>query len=187
MTSPQPLPAAPPLHTAPLHAAQYPTPFGSLAVIVTPEDGVVRASGFRPVEEIAGRVSPRFAGRGWVTASIDHIADAVAAWLDGDGSALTAVRAEQDGGPFFQAVWDAMRAIPAGQPESYADLAAAAGRPRAVRAAGTACARNNLAPFVPCHRVVKTGGALGNYGYGLDVKAAMLELEASPAASLSAR
>jgi methylated-DNA-[protein]-cysteine S-methyltransferase len=171
----------------PLHGAQYPTPFGSLAVILTPEDGVVRGSGFRPLAEIASRVSPRFAPRGWVEAPIAHVADAVAAWLGGDGDAITAVPAEQDGGPFFQAVWEAMRAIPAGQPESYADLAAAAGRPRAVRAAGTACARNNLAPFVPCHRVVKSGGALGNYGYGLDVKAGMLEMEATPVASLGRR
>ncbi|PKQ27065.1 MAG: cysteine methyltransferase [Actinobacteria bacterium HGW-Actinobacteria-4] len=171
----------------PLHAATYATPFGSLAVVVTPEDGVVRGSGFRSVEEVASRVSPRLRGRGWVVAPINHVADAVEAWLHGDGTAITDVRAEQDGGPFFQAVWEAMRAIPSGQPESYADLAAAAGRPRAVRAAGTACARNNLAPFVPCHRVVKSGGALGNYGYGLDVKAAMLTMEASPAASLSSR
>jgi len=171
----------------PLHASEYPTPFGTLAVLVTPEDGIVRASGFSPLHQIAPRVASRFAARGWALESLPHIDTAVAAWLAGDAQAIITVAAEQDGGEFFQQVWLAMREIPAGEPMSYADLAAAAGRPRAVRAAGTACARNNLAPFVPCHRVVKSGGALGNYGYGVDSKAAMLELEAAPAAVATAR
>ena len=63
-----------------------------------------------------------------------------------------------------------MRKIPAGKTWSYAELAKRAGSVDAVRAAGSACARNLIAPIIPCHRVVKTGGALGNYGYGLEVK-----------------
>ncbi|MEX0914045.1 MAG: MGMT family protein [Demequina sp.] len=171
----------------PLHASEFTTPFGTLSVFVTPEDGVVRASGFSALDHIATRVASRFAARGWVLESLLHTDRAVAAWLEGDGAAITAVAAEQDGGEFFQQVWQAMRGIPAGEPISYADLAAAAGRPRAVRAAGTACARNNLAPFVPCHRVVKSGGALGNYGYGVNTKSAMLELEATPVAVATGR
>lgn len=175
------------MNFSPLLAEQYETPFGELSVLVTPEDGVVRASGFRPLEVIAPRVAVSYLARGWVEAPIPHVRAAVAAWLDGDGDAITRVPTQQDGGEFFQAVWQAVREIPAGEPATYAELAAAAGRPRAMRAAGTACARNNLAPFVPCHRVVKSGGALGNYGYGVAQKAAMLDLEATARASAHAR
>lgn len=173
--------------TSPLHASEVDTPFGTLAVLVTPEDGVVRASGFRPLADIATRVAPRLQVRGWQHADVVAIAETIEAWLSGDGSAITAVPVAQDGGEFFQRVWRAMREVPAGEPVSYAELAAQAGRPRAVRAAGTACARNNLAPFVPCHRVVKSGGAVGNYGYGVDVKSAMLDMEAAAAELATAR
>ena len=67
--------------------------------------------------------------------------------------------------------------VPAGSTATYAELAAAAGSPAAVRAAGSACARNLLAPFVPCHRVLRTGGALGGYRYGLAVKDELLRHE----------
>ena len=63
-----------------------------------------------------------------------------------------------------------MREIPAGTTWSYGELAAKAGSPRAVRAVGQACARNMVAPFVPCHRVVRSDGSLGGYFYGLDTK-----------------
>mgnify|MGYP003347376265 CR=1 FL=1 len=70
----------------------------------------------------------------------------------------------------------------AGTVISYGELAIRAGRVRAVRAAGSACARNAVAPFVPCHRVVAAGGGLGGYGYGLAVKEALLAHEAGVAA-----
>ena len=57
--------------------------------------------------------------------------------------------------------------IPAGAPETYGQLAARCESPSAVRAAGTACGRNPAALFVPCHRIVRTGGGLGGFGYGL--------------------
>ena len=60
---------------------------------------------------------------------------------------------------------------------TYAELAAAAGSPRAVRAAGQAMARNPVPIVVPCHRVLRTGGGLGGYGGGLDVKRWLLDLE----------
>ena len=67
--------------------------------------------------------------------------------------------------------------IPFGQTASYRDVAARAGRPAAVRAAGTALATNPLPLVVPCHRVLRTGGALGSYRGGTDVKARLLDLE----------
>ena len=79
---------------------------------------------------------------------------------------------------FQQAVWAALRAIPPGETRSYREIAAAIGRPRAVRAAGTACGDNVLAVVIPCHRVLRSDGTLGGYAYGLERKQALLEREA---------
>jgi methylated-DNA-[protein]-cysteine S-methyltransferase len=79
--------------------------------------------------------------------------------------------------PFQSALAAALRRVPRGEVVTYGELAALAGRPGAARAAGTFCARNRLAPFVPCHRVVAAGG-LGGYGsLGLDYKRRLLALE----------
>jgi len=79
--------------------------------------------------------------------------------------------------PFGRALAAALRAVPRGEAVTYGELAALAGRPGAARAAGTFCARNHLAIFVPCHRVVGSTG-LGGYGsLGLDYKRRLLALE----------
>ena len=70
-----------------------------------------------------------------------------------------------------------LRAIPYGSTESYATVAAATGNPTAVRAVGTACARNPLPLVVPCHRVVRSDGTLGQYGGGPEVKERLLRME----------
>ena len=70
-------------------------------------------------------------------------------------------------------------AIPYGRTESYAQVATAAGNPKAVRAAGTACARNPLPVVVPCHRVVRSDGTAGGYAGGPDAKRALLALESA--------
>ena len=71
----------------------------------------------------------------------------------------------------------ALRGVPRGEVVTYGELAALAGRPNAARAAGTFCARNQLAVFVPCHRVVAAGG-IGSFGdLGIDYKRRMLALE----------
>jgi methylated-DNA-[protein]-cysteine S-methyltransferase len=109
--------------------------------------------------------------------SIVGVTDAVAGWLDGDLSSLDQVSVRQHGGPFFERVWTALREVPAGETVSYGELAMLAGRPRAARAAGTACATNSVAPFVPCHRVLPAGGSIGAYGYGVELKTALLRHE----------
>ena len=81
------------------------------------------------------------------------------------------------GTAFQQAVWTALRAIPAGETRSYGEIAAAIGKPGAVRAAGTACGDNGLAVLIPCHRVLRGDGSLGGYAYGLERKKALLERE----------
>ncbi|MBM3943650.1 MAG: methylated-DNA--[protein]-cysteine S-methyltransferase [SAR202 cluster bacterium] len=83
-----------------------------------------------------------------------------------------------DAPPFFRAAWNACRQIPPGETRSYAWLAAAAGNPLAVRAAGQAMARNRLALVIPCHRVIGSDGGLHGYGAGgLTVKARLLAME----------
>lgn len=78
----------------------------------------------------------------------------------------------------FQAkVWSALRAIPYGETRSYAEVAAAIGDVRAVRAVASACARNPVALAVPCHRVVRSDGSLSGYRWGLERKAKLLETE----------
>lgn len=67
--------------------------------------------------------------------------------------------------------------VPYGATVTYAELASRAGRPRAQRAAGSACGSNPIPIVVPCHRVVRTGGAIGNYGGGPEIKEFLLGLE----------
>jgi methylated-DNA-[protein]-cysteine S-methyltransferase len=73
----------------------------------------------------------------------------------------------------------AVARIPYGETRTYADIAEQAGNPRAFRAAGTACGRNPIPLIVPCHRVVQSGGGIGNYGGGPEMKRALLDLEGS--------
>ena len=82
------------------------------------------------------------------------------------------------GTAFQEAVWQALRTIPQGETRTYSELAAIAGNPGAVRAAGTACGRNPVSIVIPCHRAQRTDGTLGGYAYGLDRKRALLAREA---------
>ena len=81
------------------------------------------------------------------------------------------------GTDFQQAVWKALQAIPAGGTTTYAQIAESIGRPKAVRAVGTAIGANPIAFLIPCHRVIRTDGGLGGFRWGLDCKKKMLEWE----------
>ena len=91
------------------------------------------------------------------------------------------------GTAFQEAVWRELQRIPAGETRSYAQVAAAVGRPAAVRAAGTANGDNNVAVLIPCHRVIRTDGTLGGYAYGLERKAKLLAREGAKEAVKSGR
>lgn len=82
------------------------------------------------------------------------------------------------GTAFQLQVWQALRQIPAGETRSYRQVAQSMGRPRAVRAVASACAANKLALVIPCHRVVREGGALSGYRWGTARKALLLAREA---------
>jgi len=83
------------------------------------------------------------------------------------------------GTEFQQRVWRALRRIPAGATASYADIARKIDAPKSVRAVAQACAANTLALAIPCHRVVRSDGALSGYRWGAARKRALLEREAS--------
>jgi methylated-DNA-[protein]-cysteine S-methyltransferase len=152
------------------------TPVAPWTVVVD-EDGVVVASGFSGEGDTVSRLTEDQRTGIRQVDDVGPVSEAMAAYLAGDVDALDDVPVAQPGGPFNQQVWAAMRQIPAGETWSYAELATKAGRPSATRAAGTACARNLVAPFVPCHRVVRSDGSLGGYYYGLGVKEWLLAHE----------
>jgi AraC family transcriptional regulator, regulatory protein of adaptative response / methylated-DNA-[protein]-cysteine methyltransferase len=81
------------------------------------------------------------------------------------------------GTAFQEAVWRELQRIPPGETRSYAKIAAAVGKPGAVRAAGSANGANPVAVLVPCHRVVRSDGTLGGYAYGLEIKRKLLDAE----------
>lgn len=103
------------------------------------------------------------------------IAAAVAAC--DDPAAMPDLPLDVSGTAFQQAVWQALRRIPAGETRSYAEIAAEVGRPGAVRAAGSANGANNVAVLIPCHRVIRSDGTLGGYAYGLEIKQRLLDKE----------
>jgi len=78
---------------------------------------------------------------------------------------------------FEALVWTYLRTIPAGETRSYADVAAAIGRPKSHRAVANACGRNPVALAIPCHRVIRSSGELGGYRWGLEKKMALLARE----------
>ena len=159
-----------------LLTASMKTPVGSLQLVA--HEHVLLAAGFGPLRELVARLDKSDYDLGFQSVkSIPIISDLIDDYFGGDFSALNGIKVRQPGAEFSQAIWKAMRKIPAGRTMSYAELADRAGSSAAVRAAGSACARNLIAPIVPCHRVVKTGGELGNYAYGLHFKEELLRFE----------
>jgi methylated-DNA-[protein]-cysteine S-methyltransferase len=165
----------------PLEAATAPLPGGDVSIFVDPTDGAVVAAGFASMDDIWSLLMPDEQARGYQrvdrSASMTPVLQACARYRDGDTGALDRVPVRQPGGPFIAQAREQLRAIPAGEVDTYSGLASRAGRPAAVRAAGQACATNRVAPFVPCHRIVRTDGSVGGYAYGLPVKIALLEHE----------
>lgn len=107
---------------------------------------------------------------------LEQLESELAAYFAGD---LTEFHTpiELIGTPFRRRVWDELLKIPVGETCSYADIARAVGDPKATRAVGAANGANPISILVPCHRVVRTGGALGGYGGGLDNKRWLLDHE----------
>ena len=170
------------MSSTPYETTSVAIPGGTVVVVVDPDDGAVVASGFADLATTFGFLSERERARGHrevdpTAASVRPVVEALTDYAAGDLAALDRVAVRQHGGPFLEEAWAALREVKAGETDSYAGLAVRAGRPEAVRAAGQACARNKVAPFVPCHRILRTDGSLGGYAYGLAVKEALLAHE----------
>ena len=172
----------------------FATPVGRMAVVATPR-GLARvvlpkelAEGDGSLDVVARGLAPRVERRGAqgpAPQAPDKEAEAHAAqaereileYLAGRRREFTVPVDVANVPPFHGKVLRACRRIPYGKTLTYAALATRAGSPRAARAVGQAMARNPLALVVPCHRVVATGGGLGGYGGGLDLKRRLLRLE----------
>jgi AraC family transcriptional regulator of adaptative response/methylated-DNA-[protein]-cysteine methyltransferase len=101
---------------------------------------------------------------------------AILEFLAGEES-LARIPLDVRGTVFQRKVWEALRRIPRGETRSYAEIARAIGRPRAVRAVGSACGANPVALAIPCHRALRADGSLGGYAWGLARKRKLLALE----------
>jgi len=149
------------------------TTLGKMLVAAT-DKGVCRLS----FEENESELRARFPRADLVEggAAFEKLLGEVVASVEAPGSGAH-IPLDVKGTAFQEACWEALRAIPPGETRTYAEIAAAAGNPKAVRAAGSANARNNVAVLIPCHRVVRKGGDLGGYAYGQDIKRELLRRE----------
>ena len=152
------------------------TPLGSLNLIA--DEHILLGANLSTLKALKESLSAEDSLRNIQSVSkIPVITDLINDYFEGDLTALNAIQVRQPGAHFSQAAWKAMKKIKPGSVISYGDLAKRAGSPAAVRAAGSACAKNAIVLVVPCHRIVKTGGALGNYAYGLNKKEWLLHHE----------
>jgi AraC family transcriptional regulator of adaptative response/methylated-DNA-[protein]-cysteine methyltransferase len=104
-------------------------------------------------------------------------------WLDGllkDRSIDNEVSLAFDGTPFQQRVWRYLITMPRGTTRSYSEVAQAIGSPSAIRAVASACAQNQIAMAIPCHRVIRADRSLGGYRWGIERKGLILDRESRP-------
>jgi methylated-DNA-[protein]-cysteine S-methyltransferase len=155
------------------------SPFGPLVVAATPK-GLVKIS-FPAVydteetlDELAKKISPRVLE---APARLDDVRRQLDLYFEGRLHEFDLPLDWRLTDGFRKRAQRAIARIPYGKTRSYTEIARSAGNERAVRAAGTACGANPIPIVVPCHRVLRSGGALGGYGGGLPMKEALLRLE----------
>jgi len=156
------------------------TPVGELLLAVT-EQGLVRVAypsqGHDAVlVSLAQTVSPRILR---APGRLDRVSAQLDEYFAGQRTAFDLPVDFRLAAGFRRTVLDHLPVIPYGHTESYAQVAAAVGSPKAVRAVGTACAKNPVPIVVPCHRVVRSDGTAGGYAGGTDAKDALLALESA--------
>jgi methylated-DNA-[protein]-cysteine S-methyltransferase len=156
------------------------SPFGPLLLAAT-EQGLIRVAFAleghdRVLDHLANQVSPRVLR---APARLDPAAREIEEYFAGRRSRFDLPLDFQLSRGFRRAVLARLIEIGYGQTASYGAVAAATGHPRAARAVGTACATNPLPIVVPCHRVVRSDGSVGQYAGGSEVKRALLALEAA--------
>jgi methylated-DNA-[protein]-cysteine S-methyltransferase len=153
------------------------TPLGPFTAVID-ADGAVLASGWTAsVDALLPLVHPALRPAAVERGALGAVGEAIVRYHDGDVAAIDGVPVRQRSGAFLEHAWDVLRTVPAGAPVTYTEYAAKAGRPAAVRAAASACARNAAALFVPCHRVLRSDGTLGGFRWGVTVKEQLLRHE----------
>lgn len=158
------------------------TPLGTLLLAAT-ERGLIRIAYDREdhemvLELLAAKVSPRILKSAF---RLDPVARQLDEYFTGRRRAFDLVVDLRLSAGFRREVLARLSQIGYGRTESYAEVAAAAGNPKAVRAVGSACATNPVPVVIPCHRVLRSDGSLGGYVGGLAAKQALLRLEAASA------
>ena len=154
------------------------TPVGELLLAAT-KQGLVRVAYEREglddvLGQLAARVSPRILHS---PARLDEAARELDDYFAGKRKSFELPLDFQLASGFRRRVLEGLQTLQYGETASYGTVARAVGNPKAVRAVGTACATNPLPIVVPCHRVVRSDGALGNYLGGPEIKRALLTLE----------
>jgi methylated-DNA-[protein]-cysteine S-methyltransferase len=158
------------------------TPIG-VALIATDDQGRLRVFDWEDRAERMQRGLDRiYRASGGVrldesVAAARGVRDRLNAFFAGDLAAIDAISVESAGTPFQRKVWATLRKIPAGKTWTYTELAARAGKPAAVRAAGAANGLNPISVVVPCHRVIGADGSLTGYGGGIPRKEWLLRHE----------
>ncbi|HEV7934170.1 MAG TPA: methylated-DNA--[protein]-cysteine S-methyltransferase [Actinomadura sp.] len=166
-----------------IRATVLPTPIGPLSLLE--HEGALVAAGFTAdPREMHARLHPALGGHDLAEVpDLGEIGKAHEAYFAGDLDALDTVAVHAPATATRTLLWEALRGVRPGETVSYGELAARAGLERGARAAGQACARNLIAPVIPCHRVVASTGSgarrLNGYYYGLDRKEWLLRHEAA--------
>ena len=154
------------------------SPFGTLTLAATEEGlvtlGLPNLPTDQVLETLSAKVSPRVLE---APARLDDVRRELDLYFEGQLKHFDVPLDWRLSSGFRQKVLRQIDRIPFGQTRSYREMAAGAGNERAVRAAGSACGSNPIPIIVPCHRVLRTGGGLGGYGGGLELKEELLRLE----------
>jgi methylated-DNA-[protein]-cysteine S-methyltransferase len=154
------------------------SPVGRLLAAATPEGLVRLAFDHDDLDDVlvdlAERVSPRVLR---APRRLDEVARELDEYFNGRRRIFEVPVDLRLAHGFRRGVLEHLVTIPFGATESYAEVAARVGNPKAMRAVGTACGTNPIALVVPCHRVVRSDGSIGNYGGGVDAKRLLLDLE----------
>ncbi|HEY1878961.1 MAG TPA: methylated-DNA--[protein]-cysteine S-methyltransferase [Caulobacteraceae bacterium] len=161
-----------------LQLDRFASPMGELRIVFD-DEGRLRALDFETYADRSLNLMRRQYGDVPITdgKAPASIREPLEAYFKGDLKALERIKVATNGTPFQEAVWAALRDIPAGATRSYAEQAEAIGRPKAVRAVGLANGANPIAIVNPCHRVIGKSGDLTGYGGGLERKRWLLAHE----------
>jgi O-6-methylguanine DNA methyltransferase len=152
------------------------SPFGKIG-IASSSSGIVYVGIGKREDNFLEILKRRFGGNSKKSEEKNNQAiNELNSYLEGNLKVFSS-RLDTRGTPFQLAAWSNTRKIPYGHIRSYKSIASATGNPNSYRAVGNAMAQNPIPIFIPCHRVIKSDGSLGNYGPGKDIKRKLLEME----------